>query len=70
MVVGTLPVFCYSTFTIFNSGSTHSFISAGFAEQPLLGLEPQENVLLVSIPLEKLLKVTHIVKAGRITVSG
>lgn len=56
-------------FTLFYSCSPHSFISIAFAEQALLGLEPLENTHLVSIPSEKLLEVTHRVRAGRVTVS-
>ena len=59
MVIATLPVFGYLAFTLFDSSSTHSFISVGFAEQALLCLKPLDNVLLVSISSERLLKVTH-----------
>ena len=50
MVTSMLLVFGHFAFTLFGSGSTYSFISAGFSKQGLLELEPLENVLLVSIP--------------------
>ena len=70
VVTGTLSVFGHFAFTLFDSCSTHSFISVGFAKKALLGLKPLTNVLLVFISLEKLLKVTYRVKIGRVTISG
>ena len=69
VVTGTLPVYGHLAFTLFDSGSTHSFISATFAEQAWLGLEPLENTLFVSILSEKLLEITHRVRVGRVTIS-
>ena len=46
-VTATLLAFGYLAFTLFDSGSTYSFIFVGFAEQALLRLKPLENVLLV-----------------------
>ena len=69
VVTSTLPIYGHLAFTLFDSGSTNSFISAAFAEQALLELEPLENTLLVSIPSEKLLEVTHRVRAAKVTVS-
>ena len=60
VVTGALPIFGHLACTLFDSCSTHSFISVRFAEQALLGLKPLENVLLVSMSLEKFLKITHV----------
>ena len=50
VVTGTLPIFGHLTFTLFDSGATHSFISEGFVETTNLKLEPIEYTLTVSTP--------------------
>ena len=70
VVTGTLPVFGHMAFVLFDSSSTHSFVSEEFVDLAHLEKEPLETILSVSTPTHELLMATHRVKGGSVTVSG
>ena len=55
---------------MFDSGSTHSFVSEEFVELAHLQKELLEITLSVSTPAHELLLATHRVKGGGVTISG
>ncbi|XP_022950956.1 uncharacterized protein LOC111453916 [Cucurbita moschata] len=64
VVTGTLPVFGHLALVLFDSGSTHSFVSEEFVELAQLEKELLEITLSVSTPAHELLLATHRVKGG------
>ena len=70
VVTGTLPIFGHLAFVLFDSGSTHSFVSEEFIDLALLEKEPLEIILSVSTPAHELLMATHRVKEDSVTVRG
>ncbi|KAA0036588.1 ty3-gypsy retrotransposon protein [Cucumis melo var. makuwa] len=50
VVTGTLPVLGHYALVLFDSGSSHSFISSAFVLHARLEVEPLHHVLLVSTP--------------------
>ena len=50
VVTGTLPILGHYAFTLFDSGSMHSFISMPFVAQAGYELEPLLHELFVSTP--------------------
>ena len=54
VVTGTLPVFGHLAFVLFDSGSTHSFVSEKFVDLAHLEKEPLETILSVSTPPHEL----------------
>ena len=70
VVIGTLPVFGHLAFVLFDSGSTHSFVSEEFVDLAHLEKEPLEIILSVSTIAHELLMATHRVKGGSVIVSG
>ena len=50
VVTGTLPVLRHFALTLFDSGSSHSFISSLFVTHACLEVEPLDYVLSVSTP--------------------
>ena len=50
MVTGTLPILGHYAFVLFDSGSSHSFISSVFVQHVGLEVEPLGSVLSVSTP--------------------
>ena len=65
-----LPIFGHLALVLFDSGSTHSFISEEFVELAHLEKELLEITLSVSTPAHELLLATHRVKGGGVTISG
>ena len=55
---------------MFDSGSTHSFVSEKFVELAHLEKELLEITLSVSTPAHELLPATHRVKGGGVIISG
>jgi hypothetical protein len=53
VVTGTLPLFIDKAVIIFNSGATHSFISAKYARRFHINLELMEVGVVVSTPVGK-----------------
>ena len=70
MVTGTLPIYGYFAYTVFDSGSTHSFISLSFVCQARLEEEPLGYEVLVSTPLGVILMTREKVKLNKVEVSG
>ena len=70
VVTGTLPIFGHLALVLFDSESTHSFVSEEFIDLAHLEKEPLKIILLVSTPAHELLMATHRVKGGSVTVSG
>ena len=73
VVTGTLPILDHLAFTLFDSGTTHSFISEGFVKFANLELKPLEIPLTVSTPANeanKCLTATHRVRGGSVIVAG
>ncbi|KAA0054634.1 pol protein [Cucumis melo var. makuwa] len=50
VVTGTLPILGHYAFVLFDSGSSHSFISSAFVQHVGLEVEPLGSVLSVSTP--------------------
>ena len=70
VVTGTLQVLGFQAFVLFESGSTHSFISSTFVRYARLGLEPLGYRLSVSTPSGKILVIDERVRASQIVIAG
>ncbi|KAL0544114.1 hypothetical protein IC582_019225 [Cucumis melo] len=70
VVTGTLPVLGHYALVLFDSGSSHSFISAAFVSHARLEVEPLHHVLSVSTPSGECMLSEEKVKACQIEVAG
>ncbi|KAA0067727.1 gag protease polyprotein [Cucumis melo var. makuwa] len=66
MVTGTLPILRHYAFVLFDSGSSHSFISSVFVQHVGLEVEPLDSVLFVSTPSGEVLLSKEKIKACRV----
>ncbi|KAA0036538.1 pol protein [Cucumis melo var. makuwa] len=70
VVTGTLPILGHYAFVLFDSGSSHSFISSIFVQHVGLGVEPLGSVLSVSTPSGEVLLSKEQIKACRVEVAN
>ncbi|KAA0061618.1 ty3-gypsy retrotransposon protein [Cucumis melo var. makuwa] len=70
VVTGTLPVLGYYALVLFDSGSSHSFISSAFVLHARLEVEPLHHVLSVSTPSGECMLSKEKVKACQIEIAG
>ncbi|KAL0560281.1 hypothetical protein IC582_000681 [Cucumis melo] len=70
VVTGTLPVLGHYALVLFDSGSSHSFISSAFVLHARLEVEPLHHVLSVSTPSGKCMLSKEKVKACQIEIAG
>ncbi|KAL0539660.1 hypothetical protein IC582_023876 [Cucumis melo] len=70
VVTGTLPVLGHYALVLFDSGSSHSFISSAFVSHARLEVEPLHHVLSVSTPFGECMLSKEKVKACQIEISG
>ncbi|TYJ95556.1 ty3-gypsy retrotransposon protein [Cucumis melo var. makuwa] len=69
VVTGTLPILGHYAFVLFNSGSSHSFISSVFVQYVGLEVEPLGSVLSVSTPFGEVLLSKEKIKACRLSAN-
>ncbi|KAL0556819.1 hypothetical protein IC582_005336 [Cucumis melo] len=69
-VEGTLPVLGHYALVLFDSGSSHSFISSAFVLHARLEVEPLHHVLLVSTLFGECMLSKEKVKACQIEIAG
>ncbi|TYK21771.1 ty3-gypsy retrotransposon protein [Cucumis melo var. makuwa] len=70
VVTGTLPVLGHYALVLFDSGSSHSFISSAFVLHARLEVEPIHHVLSVSTPSGECMLSKEKVKACQIEIVG
>ncbi|KAL0558732.1 hypothetical protein IC582_003314 [Cucumis melo] len=70
VVTGTLPVLGHYALVLFDSGSSHSFISSAFVSHARLEVEPLHHVLPVSTPSGECMLSKEKVKACQIEIAG
>ncbi|KAL0541612.1 hypothetical protein IC582_021665 [Cucumis melo] len=70
VVTGTLPVLGHYALVLFDSGSSHSFISSTFVLHAHLEVEPLHHVLSVSTPSGECMLSKERVKACQIEIAG
>ncbi|KAL0537039.1 hypothetical protein IC582_026007 [Cucumis melo] len=70
VVTGTLPVLGHYALVLFDSGSSHSFISSAFVLHARLEVEPLHHVLSVSTPSGGCIMSKEKVKACQIEIAG
>ncbi|KAA0058399.1 pol protein [Cucumis melo var. makuwa] len=70
VVTGTLPVLGHYALVLFDSGSSHSFISSAFVSHARLEVEPLHHVLSVSTPSGECMLSKEKVKACQIEIAG
>ncbi|KAL0561256.1 hypothetical protein IC582_001678 [Cucumis melo] len=70
VVTGTLPVLGHYALVLFDSGSSHSFISSAFVLHARLEVEPLHHVLSVSTPSGECMLSKEKVKAYQIEIAG
>ncbi|KAL0549222.1 hypothetical protein IC582_013703 [Cucumis melo] len=70
VVTGTLPVLGHYALVLFDSGSSHSFISSAFVLHARLEVEPLHHVLSVSTPSGESMLSKERVKACQIEITG
>ncbi|KAL0540345.1 hypothetical protein IC582_024581 [Cucumis melo] len=70
VVTGTLPVLGHYALVLFDSGSSHSFISSAFVLHARLEVEPLHHVLSVSTPSGECMLLKEKVKACQIEIAG
>ncbi|KAL0560205.1 hypothetical protein IC582_000605 [Cucumis melo] len=70
MVTGTLPVLGHYALVLFDSGSSHSFISSAFVLHARLEVESLHHVLSVSTPSGECMLSKEKVKACQIEIAG
>ncbi|KAL0554252.1 hypothetical protein IC582_008169 [Cucumis melo] len=69
VVTGTLPILGYYAFVLFDSWSSHSFISPVFVQYVGLEVEPLGSDLAVSTPSEEVLLSKEKIKACRVEIA-
>ncbi|KAL0539922.1 hypothetical protein IC582_024143 [Cucumis melo] len=70
VVTGTLPVLGHYALVLFDSGSSHSFISSAFVSHARLEVEPLHHVLSVSTPSGECMLWREKVNACQIEIAG
>ncbi|KAA0053209.1 ty3-gypsy retrotransposon protein [Cucumis melo var. makuwa] len=70
VVTGTLPILGHYAFVLFDSRSSHSFISSVFVQHVSLEVEPLSGVLSVSTPSGKVLLSKEKIKACQIEIAN
>ncbi|KAL0539828.1 hypothetical protein IC582_024049 [Cucumis melo] len=70
VVTGTLPVLGHYALVLFDSGSSHSFISSAFVLYARLEVEPLHHVLSVFTPSGECMLSKEKVKACQIEIAG
>ncbi|KAL0553835.1 hypothetical protein IC582_007739 [Cucumis melo] len=70
VMTGTLPVLGHYALVLFDSGSSHSFISSAFVSHARLEVEPLHHVLSVSTPSGECMLSKEKVKACQIEIAG
>ncbi|KAL0543840.1 hypothetical protein IC582_018945 [Cucumis melo] len=70
VVTGTLPVLGHYALVLFDSGSSHSFISSTFVSHARLEVEPLQHVLSVSTPSGECMLSKEKVKTCQIEIAG
>ncbi|KAL0549259.1 hypothetical protein IC582_013740 [Cucumis melo] len=70
IVTGTLPVLGHYALVLFDSGSSHSFISSAFVWHARLEVEPLHQILSVSTPSGECMLSKEKVKACQIEIAG
>ncbi|KAL0549347.1 hypothetical protein IC582_013828 [Cucumis melo] len=70
VVTGTLPLLGHYALVLFDSGSSHSFISSAFVLHARLEVEPLHHVLSVSTPSGECMLSKGKVKACQIEIAG
>ncbi|KAL0549580.1 hypothetical protein IC582_014065 [Cucumis melo] len=70
VVTGTLPVLGHYALVLFDSGSSHSFISSAFVLHARLEVEPLHHVLSVSTPSGECMLSKEKVKACQVEIAG
>ncbi|KAL0536821.1 hypothetical protein IC582_025783 [Cucumis melo] len=70
VVTGTLPVLGHYALVLFDSDSSHSFISSAFVLHARLEVEPLHHVLSVSTPSGECMLSKEKVKACQIEIAG
>ncbi|KAA0051440.1 ty3-gypsy retrotransposon protein [Cucumis melo var. makuwa] len=70
VVTGTLPILGHYAFVLFDSGSSHSFISSVFVQHVGLEVEPLGSVLSVSTPSGEVLLSKEKIKACRVEIAN
>ncbi|KAL0561386.1 hypothetical protein IC582_001811 [Cucumis melo] len=70
VMTGTLPVLRHYALVLFDSGSSHSFISSAFVLHARLEVEPLHHVLSVSTPSGECMLSKEKVKACQIEIAG
>ena len=69
-MTGTLSILGHFALTLFDSGSTHSFISTNFVSQAGIVLEPLLHDCLVGTPAGVDMVSAYRVKDGHVVISG
>ncbi|KAL4014570.1 hypothetical protein IC575_026777 [Cucumis melo] len=69
-VTGTLPILGHYAFVLFDSGSSHLFISSVFVQHVGLEVEPLGSVLSVSTPSGEVLLSKEKIKACRVEIAN
>ncbi|KAA0061214.1 gag protease polyprotein [Cucumis melo var. makuwa] len=70
VVTGTLPILGHYAFVLFDSGSSHSFISSVFVQHVGLEVEPLGSVMSVSTPSGEVLLSKEKIKACRVEIAN
>ncbi|KAL0545083.1 hypothetical protein IC582_020224 [Cucumis melo] len=70
VLTGTLPVLGHYALVLFDSGSSHSFISSTFVLHARLEVEPLQHVLSVSTPSGECMLSKEKVKTCQIEIAG
>ncbi|KAA0063443.1 Retrotransposable element Tf2 [Cucumis melo var. makuwa] len=70
LVLGTLPILGRYAFVLFDSGSSHSFISSVFVQHVGLEVEPLNGVLSVSTPSGEVLLSKENIKARQVEIEN
>ncbi|KAL0561248.1 hypothetical protein IC582_001670 [Cucumis melo] len=70
VVTGTLPILGHYAFVLFDSGSSHSFISSVFVQHVGLEVETLGSVLSVSTPSREVLLSKEKIKACRVEIAN
>ncbi|KAL0540965.1 hypothetical protein IC582_020991 [Cucumis melo] len=70
VVTGTLPILGHYAFVLFDSRSSHSFISSVFVQHVGLEVEPLGSVLSVSTPSGEFLLSKEQIKACRVEIAN
>ncbi|XP_038889237.1 uncharacterized protein LOC120079128 [Benincasa hispida] len=70
MVTDTLPILGHHALVLFDSGSSHSFISAVFMRHAMLNSKPLQFLLSISTPSGEIMLATEKVKTCQVEVAN